>query len=149
MNKIFLLLLSCSQFITNHILSQICKKKPCNQGFSLLLRYKVFTLLPANSHTQHDAFVGLKRFSGALKRLVLKSKSETFSCVSLTNSRTQRFAVTVSFRRKLLTLQQLYPRAPSRPSVSHYRMAEHDAFESTLCIFLRLYRFIFVFELID
>lgn len=44
-------------------------KKPYNQGFSLLLRYKVSKLLPANLHTR-------------------------------------RFAVTVSFRRKLLTLRQ-------------------------------------------
>ena len=76
--------------------------------------------------------MGLKRFSGALKRLVLKSKSETFSCVSLTNSRTQRFAVTVSFRRKLLTLQQLYPRAPSRPSVSPCRMGGTSASTSLI-----------------
>ena len=38
------------------------------------------------------------------------------------NSHTRRFAVTVSFRRKLLTLRQLYLRAPSRPSVSPCRM---------------------------
>ena len=34
----------------------------------------------------------------------------------------QRFAITVSFRRNLLTLRQLYSRAPSRPSVSPCRM---------------------------
>lgn len=38
------------------------------------------------------------------------------------NSHTRRCAVTVSFRRKLLTLRQLCPRAPSRPSVSPCRM---------------------------
>lgn len=45
-----------------------------------------------------------------------------FSYVSLINSHTRRFAVTVSFRRKLLTLRQLCPKAPSRPSVSPCRM---------------------------
>ena len=43
-------------------------------------------------------------------------------CISLINSHTRRFGLTVSFRRKLLTLRQLCPRAPSRPSVSPYRM---------------------------
>ena len=71
---------------------------------------------------QHGASVGVQSSSGALKRLALKSKSETFSCVLPIDSHTQRFAVTVSFRRKLLTLRQLYPRAPSRPSVSPCRM---------------------------
>ena len=66
--------------------------------------------------------MGVQSSSGALKRLALKCKSETFNCVSLTNLHTRRFAVTVSFRRKLLTLRQLYPRAPSRPSVSPCRM---------------------------
>lgn len=41
---------------------------------------------------QHDAFVGVQSSSGALKRLVLKSKSETFSCVLLINSHTRRGA---------------------------------------------------------
>ena len=40
---------------------------------------------------------------------------------------TQRFAITVSFRRNLLTLRQLYPRAPSRPSVSPCRMGRSSA----------------------
>lgn len=31
-------------------------KKPYNQGFPLLLRYKVFTLLQAKLHTPRDAF---------------------------------------------------------------------------------------------
>ena len=67
-------------------------------------RHRVWTkvILP-----QHDAFAGVQSSSGALKHLALKYKSETFSCVSLTSSHTQRFAVTVSFRRKLLTLRQL------------------------------------------
>ena len=38
--------------------------------------------------------------------------------VSQTSLHIQRSAITVSFRRKLLTLRQLYPRAPSRPSIS-------------------------------
>ena len=42
--------------------------------------------------------------------------------VSQTSLHIQRSAITVSFRRKLLTLRQLYPRAPSRPSVSPCRM---------------------------
>ena len=74
-----------------------------------------------NSHTQHDAFVGVQSSCGALKHLALKYKSEMFNCVLPINSHTRRFAVTVSFRRKLLTLRQLCPRAPSRPSVSPYR----------------------------
>lgn len=41
---------------------------------------------------QHDAFVGVQSSSGALKRLVLKSKSETFSCVLLINSHTRHDA---------------------------------------------------------
>ena len=45
-----------------------------------------------------------------------------FNCVLPINSHTRRFAVTVLSRRKLLTLRQLYPRAPSRPSVSPCRM---------------------------
>ena len=73
-------------------------------------------------HTQHDAFVGVQSSSGALKHLALKCKSEMFNCVLPINSHTLRFAVTVSFRRKLLTLRQLHPRAPSRPSVSPCRM---------------------------
>ena len=71
---------------------------------------------------QHDAFVGVQSSSGALKHLALKCKSEMFNCVLPTNSHTRRFGLTVSFRRKLLTLRQLCPRAPSRPSVSPYRM---------------------------
>ena len=71
---------------------------------------------------QHDAFVGVQSSSGALKHLALKCKSEMFNCVLPINSHTRWFAVTVSFRRKLLILRQLYPRAPSRPSVSPCRM---------------------------
>ena len=71
---------------------------------------------------QHDAFAGVQSSCGALKRLAMQSKSETFNCVLPAKLHTQRFAVTVSFRRKLLTLRQLYPRAPSRPSVSPCRM---------------------------
>ena len=70
-------------------------KKPYNQGFSLLLRSKVFTLFPAEP-------------------------------------RTQRFAVAVSFRRKLLTLRQLHPRAPSRPSVSPCPMGGTSASTSLM-----------------
>lgn len=49
-------------------------------------RHRVWTkvILP-----QHDAFVGVQSSSGALKRLVLKSKSETFSCILPANSHTQ------------------------------------------------------------
>jgi len=48
-------------------------------------RHRVWTkvILP-----QHDASVGVQSSSGALKRLVLKSKSETFSCVLLTSLHT-------------------------------------------------------------
>ena len=82
-------------------------------------RHRVWTkVLPS----QHGAFVGVQSSSGALKHLALKYKSEMFNCILPINSHTQRFAVTVSFRRKLLTLRQLYPRAPSRPSVSPCRM---------------------------
>ena len=78
-------------------------------------RHRVWTkVLPS----QHGAFVGVQSSSGALKHLALKYKSEMFNCILPINSHTQRFAVTVSFRRKLLTLRQLYSRAPSRPSVS-------------------------------
>lgn len=70
--------------------------------------------------------------SGALKRLAWKSKSEMFNCVLPTSLHTRRFAVTVSFRRKLLTLRQLYPRAPSRPSVSPYRMGGASASTSLM-----------------
>lgn len=45
-----------------------------------------------------------------------------FNCVLPIDLHTRRFAVTVSFRRKLLTLRQLCPRAPSRPSISPCRM---------------------------
>ena len=41
---------------------------------------------------QRDAFVGVQSSSGALKRLDLKSKSETFSCVLPINSHTQHGA---------------------------------------------------------
>ena len=41
---------------------------------------------------QHDAFEGVQSSSGALKRPALKSKSETFSFVLLTNSHTRRGA---------------------------------------------------------
>lgn len=71
---------------------------------------------------QHDASAGVQSSTGALKHLALKCKSEMFNCVLPINSHTRRFAVTVSFRRKLLTLRQLCPRAPSRPSVSPCRM---------------------------
>ena len=52
-------------------------------------RHRVWTkvILP-----QHDASVGVQSSSGALKRLVLKSKSETFSCVLLINSHTRHDA---------------------------------------------------------
>ena len=67
-------------------------------------RHRVWTkvILP-----QHDAFAGVQSSSGALKHLALKYKSEMFNCVLPINSHTRRFAVTVSFRRKLLTLRQL------------------------------------------
>lgn len=42
----------------------------------------------------------------------------SLSQIGRVESHTQRFAVTVLFRRKLLTLRQLYPRAPSQPSIS-------------------------------
>ena len=42
--------------------------------------------------------------------------------VSQTSLHIQRSAITVSFRRKLLTLRQLYPRVPSQPSVLPCRM---------------------------
>lgn len=50
-------------------------------------RHRVWTkvILP-----QHDASVGVQSSCGALKRLALKSKSETFSCVLPTNSHTRR-----------------------------------------------------------
>ena len=48
------------------------------------------------------------------------------------NSHTRRCAVTVSFRRKLLTLRQLCPRAPSRPSVSPCRMGGTSASTSLI-----------------
>ncbi|RXV55232.1 hypothetical protein DHT93_03425 [Streptococcus australis] len=54
------------------------------------------------------------------------------SRLSPTNLHTQRFAVAVSFRRKLLTLRQLYPRAPSRPSVSPCRMGRTSASTSLM-----------------
>ena len=54
------------------------------------------------------------------------------SRLSPTNLHTQRFAVAVSFRRKLLTLRQLYPRAPSRPSVSPCRMGRSSASTSLM-----------------
>ena len=41
---------------------------------------------------QHDVFEGVQSSSGALKRLDLKSKSETFSCVLPINSHTQHGA---------------------------------------------------------
>ena len=67
-------------------------------------RHRVWTkVLPS----QHGAFVGVQSSSGALKHLALKYKSEMFNCILPINSHTQRFAVTVSFRRKLLTLRQL------------------------------------------
>ena len=67
-------------------------------------RHRVWTkvILP-----QHDAFAGVQSSSGALKHLALKCKSEMFNYVLPINSHTRRFAVTVSFRRKLLTLRQL------------------------------------------
>ena len=45
-----------------------------------------------------------------------------FNCILPISSHTQRFGLTVSFRRKLLTLRQLYPRVPSQPSVLPCRM---------------------------
>ena len=41
---------------------------------------------------QRGAFVGVQSSTGALKRLVLKSKSETFSCILPANSHTQHDA---------------------------------------------------------
>ena len=88
---------------------------PCRMGRTSDSTSLIPKLVQAVRPPLHDAFVGVQSSSGALKHFAWKSKSETFSCVSLTNSHTRRFAVTVSFRRKLLTLRQLYPRAPSRP----------------------------------
>lgn len=52
-------------------------------------RHRVWTkVLPS----QHDAFVGVQSSSGALKRLALKSKSETFSCVLPIDSHTRHGA---------------------------------------------------------
>ena len=82
-------------------------------------RHRVWTkVLPS----QHGAFVGVQSSSGALKHLALKYKSEMFNCILPISSHTQRFGLTVSFRRKLLTLRQLYPRVPSQPSVLPCRM---------------------------
>ena len=74
------------------ILPLYSSKEPTFTTFHYPFRYKVYTLLPINSHTQHDVFEGVQSSSGALKRLALKSKSETFSCVLLTNSHTRRDA---------------------------------------------------------
>lgn len=52
----------------------------------------------------------------------LEMKKRDFNWVLPTSIHTQRFAVIISFRRIFLTLRQLYPRAPSRPSVSPCRM---------------------------
>ena len=76
--------------------------------------------------------MGVQSSSGALKHLALKYKSEMLNCVLPINSHTRRFAVTVSFRRKLLTLRQLCPRAPSRPSVSPCRMGGTSASTSLI-----------------
>ena len=67
-------------------------------------RHRVWTkvILP-----QHDAFVGVQSSSGALKHLALKCKSEMFNCVLPINSHTQRFGITVLFRRNLLSLRKL------------------------------------------
>lgn len=52
-------------------------------------RHRVWTkVLPP----RHDAFVGVQSSSGALKRLALKSKSETFSCVLPIDSHTRHGA---------------------------------------------------------
>ena len=72
------------------ILPLYSSKEPTFTTFHYPFRYKVYTLLPINSHTK-------------------------------------RFTVTVSFRRKLLPLRQLYPRAPSLPSVSPCRMGGSSA----------------------
>ena len=45
-----------------------------------------------------------------------------FNCILPISTHTQRFGLTVSFRRKILTLRQLYPRVPSQPSVLPCRM---------------------------
>ena len=82
-------------------------------------------LLQVVIRTQHGVFAGLKRFgwtfweSAAFHQQAYKfdvmrlwdSKGSVnllrINCVLPTSSHTQRFAVTVSFRRKLLTLRQL------------------------------------------
>ena len=94
------LLLSVWYFSIHH-------KKPRFQDFLLFDLSKGSKLWQAEIPPQHGAFVGVQSSCGALKCLDLKSKSETFSCVLAINSHTLRFAVTVSFRRKLLTLRQL------------------------------------------
>ena len=78
--------------------------------------------LQAVIRPQHDAFVDSKG-SGNLLRII---------CISQTSLHIQRFAITVSFRRNLLTLRQLYPRAPSQPSVSPCRMGRTSASTSLM-----------------
>lgn len=95
------------------------QKSPDTKAFSSTYFSKLWQ---AVIRPQHVASVGVQSSCGALKHFALKCKSEMFNCVLPINSHTRRFAVTVSFRRKLLTLRQLYPRAPSRPSVSPCRM---------------------------
>ena len=56
----------------------------------------------------------------------------SLSQIGRVESHTQRSAITVSFRRILLTLRQLYPRAPSRPSVSPCRMGRTSASTSLM-----------------
>ncbi len=46
----------------------------------------------------------------------------SLSQIGRAEPRTQRFGITVSFGRILLTLRQLCPRVPSQPSVSPCRM---------------------------
>ena len=96
---------------------------PCRMGRTSASTSLMPQLVQVVIPPQHDAFVGVQSSSGALKHLALKCKSEMFNCVLPINSHTRRFAVTVSFRYKLLTLRLLYPRAPSRPSASPCRMS--------------------------
>ena len=59
--------------------------------------YATSQLVQAVLRIQHDASVGLKRFGEPFEDQLRFTK----------NSHTRRFAITVSFRRKLLTLRQL------------------------------------------
>lgn len=77
---------------------------------------------------QHGASVGVQSSCGALKHFAWKSKSETFSCVSLTNSHTQRFGLTVSFRRSPSSFYESYTPGHLLDLRSHLvAWDEHDA----------------------